>query len=195
MNPGEPLLAACHAVSELCGALATPYAIIGGIAASLTGRPRFTRDVDALLVLPDAEWTSWIAAATDRGFVARVPDAPEFLRDTRVWPTIHQPSGVPVDFVMAGLPFEEEAVRGAVSRDLGGIAMRIVRAEGLCVMKVIAGRPRDVADVQGILDAVTDLDVTSVRRTLQEFDAALGRSDFLSLFDQLVAASRGPSDA
>jgi hypothetical protein len=35
-----------------------PAMIIGGVAASILGRPRLTQDVDALAILPEADWAN-----------------------------------------------------------------------------------------------------------------------------------------
>ena len=51
------------ALADLMGwldAAHIPSMIIGGVAASVLGRPRLTRDVDALAVLPEADWAEAI---------------------------------------------------------------------------------------------------------------------------------------
>ena len=49
--------------------------IIGGIAASLLGRPRLTRDVDILILLEDHRWERFLNAGGRLGFFTRVEDA------------------------------------------------------------------------------------------------------------------------
>lgn len=58
-------------------------------------------------------------------------------------------------------------------------------AEDLIVMKVLAGRAKDVDDVHAILNAhPTDLDVALIRGTLREVEQALNRSDLVSAFER-----------
>jgi hypothetical protein len=38
-----------------------PAIIIGGVAASILGRPRLTQDIDALAIIPDADWADLIS--------------------------------------------------------------------------------------------------------------------------------------
>ncbi len=43
--------------------------VIGGVAASVLGRPRLTRDIDALAILPETDWASAIDRAAAYGIV------------------------------------------------------------------------------------------------------------------------------
>ena len=58
--------------------------IIDGVAASVLGRPRLTQDVDALAVLPEADWTKAIRLAPQYNIVPRMEDALQFAKRTRV---------------------------------------------------------------------------------------------------------------
>ena len=60
-------------------------------------------------------------------------------------------------------------------------------------MKALALRPRDVADIEGILTVVDQLDLDRVRGTLAEFSAALESDDFESEFERILKRVRtGP---
>jgi hypothetical protein len=48
--------------------------VIGGLAASLWGRPRLTRDVDVLVWVEESRWPGLLAAGADHGFQPRRPD-------------------------------------------------------------------------------------------------------------------------
>ena len=62
-RPGlTPLLAALRALVAWFDATRTRGAIIGGVAASLLGRPRVTGDVDALVLVDDDAWEDFLAA-------------------------------------------------------------------------------------------------------------------------------------
>jgi hypothetical protein len=63
----------------------------------------------------------------------------------------------------------------------------------LIVTKVLAGRPKDVEDVRGVLgQRGSDLDLGRVRRLLALLEDALGQSDLLPLFEAQLAAIRRP---
>src|SRR5205823_2581071 len=67
--------------------------IIGGVAASLLGRPRFTRDVDVLILLDDDRWEKFLEAGDRFGFVPRIDNAVAFARRSRVFLVHHKESG------------------------------------------------------------------------------------------------------
>lgn len=68
---------------------------IGGIAVSLVGRPRTTKDVDAVVWLPDhTRWGAFVQAAKRHGIVPRIPDPVGFALGSRVLLLRHAPSGV-----------------------------------------------------------------------------------------------------
>jgi hypothetical protein len=167
-----------------------PGAVIGGVAASILGRPRLTQDVDALVVLEESRWPGFLAAGTILGFVPRRADALALAQETRVLLTRHQPSGMDADIVFAGLRFEEEAVARATWLDLGGVQIPLPRPEDLIILKAVAHRPRDLGDIEAILAAHPQLNRRRVRRWVREFAVALGMPDLLGDLEALLAKSR-----
>ena len=93
-DPPAPLVQALGAVSEWLESAAVPGAIIGGVAASVLGRPRLTEDIDVLVILERQEWTPFLRAGREFGFAPRVDDALDFAESSRVLLVVHQPSGV-----------------------------------------------------------------------------------------------------
>ena len=53
--------------------------IVGGVAASILGRPRMTRDVDALILAEDTGWDRLVGSAKAFGITPRI-DGPTFMR-------------------------------------------------------------------------------------------------------------------
>ena len=189
-SPPAPLLQALGAVSEWLDAGPTPGAIIGGVAASILGRPRLTEDVDVLVLLEREGWSSFLAAGQAFGFVPRIDDALGFAEESRVLLVSHRPSGTPIDVVLGALALEEEIVRGAARIEIAGVAISLPTPESIVVMKAIAQRSRDVADVEGILETHAHLDIDWIRAWLTEFDRALDRTDLLAEFERTVARTR-----
>ena len=58
--------------------------IIGGVAASLLGRPRMTRDIDALILLDSKWWDEFLKEGQRFGFVPRIGDPLVFAQKSRV---------------------------------------------------------------------------------------------------------------
>src|SRR5438477_7925079 len=87
-----------------------PSMIIGGVAASVLGRPRLTQDVDALAVLPDADWAEAVRLAPQYEILPRIEDALQFAQRSRVLLMRHTTSGIDVDVTFGELAFERTAV-------------------------------------------------------------------------------------
>lgn len=185
-NPLVPLLAALKDLERWIEATGTPSVVVGGVAASLHGRPRATRDVDALVLLNEDRWEEFLASGERFGFQARRLDAIAFARKVRVLLVHHRPSGIDVDITMGLLPFEEEAVARGMPIESVGLALRIATPEDIIIMKAVAHRGRDMADIESILDAHPGLDVERVRRWVKEFAAALGTPEILRDLEALI---------
>ena len=177
-------------MSEWLDSAAVPGAIIGGVAASVLGRPRLTEDIDVLVILERQEWTSFLRAGREFGFAPRVDDALDFAESSRVLLVVHQPSGVSIDIVLGALPLEDEIVRGALNVEIAGIRLPLAAPESIVVMKTLARRVRDIADIEGILEVHDELDLEWIRIRLTEFDQALGQTDLLDEFSRILARTR-----
>ncbi len=186
IDPLAPLLAALGDLVTWLQAAQVPGVIIGGVAASLLGRPRVTRDIDALVLLDEADWARFLATGEQFGFEPRRPDALDFAQQARVLLVQHARSGIDVDIVFGALPFEAEAVANAVWVDVVGIRLPLATPEDLIIMKAVAHRPRDLGDIEAVLDAHPKLDRQRVRRWVREFSMALGMPDVLSDLEKVL---------
>lgn len=176
MTPFEeisPLLAPLAALQRLLARFDDQGIIIGGVAASLLGRPRLTADVDAVILLSVEELPLLTEAAAQEGLVPRITDAEDFARRHRVLLLRHQESGINVDISLGMLPFEAEAVERSVIYQVGSLAIRLPTPEDLIIFKAVAHRPQDLMDIQALLESHPDLDRERVRRWVREFARAL----------------------
>lgn len=73
-EPLAPLLIVLRDLVAWLRAKQTPGIVIGGVAASVLGRPRFTQDVDALILLDNVAWAEFLFTGTRFGFVSRISD-------------------------------------------------------------------------------------------------------------------------
>jgi hypothetical protein len=71
--------------------------VIGGIAVSLLGQPRFTQDLDAMVLLTIEEIPDFLAKARKEGIEPRIPQAEEFARQNRVLLLRHTASETNID--------------------------------------------------------------------------------------------------
>jgi len=167
-----------------------PSMVIGGVAASVLGRPRLTQDVDALAILPEGDWANAVATAAHYGIHPRIENPLDFARRSRVLLMRHAESGIDIDVTFGGLSFEQTAIDNSAIHDIGGLRVRLPRVEDLLIMKAIARRPKDLQDIEGLLAAHPEADVATVRQSIREFATAMSMSDMLDDFDNLVARSK-----
>ena len=161
--------------------------VIGGLAASLLGRPRLTRDVDVLVVVDEGRWAGFLTTGAKYGFVPRQSDTLTFARQSRVLLVRHEPSGLDADVVFGSLPFERETVARSVWVEVSGVLVPLPRPEDLIILKAVAHRPQDLADIEAILAAQPRLNLRRVRRWVAEFSEALSMPEILRDLEALLS--------
>jgi hypothetical protein len=184
--PAAPLVEVLGALTGWSEAARVPYVVVGGIAASLLGRPRLTQDVDALAIAAEADWARALSQAAAFGLVARGSDPLAFARRTRVLLLRHEPTGIDLDVIFAGMPFEAEAVTNGTEVDVSGVRLRLPRVEDLLIMKAIAHRPKDLQDIQGLLAANPSVDASGAIEVVRQFAAAAAMPELATDFERLV---------
>jgi hypothetical protein len=99
----------------------------------------------------------------------------------------HPQTGIDIDVVLAG-PGPEEGILGrAQEMTIAGLKVPVVSVEDLLVLKVLAGRGKDLDDVEGLIGVKGSvLDARVVRRRLRQLERALDRSDLVVEFDRVA---------
>jgi len=164
--------------------------IIGGVAASLLGRPRLTRDIDAVVLLDSKRWEKFLTVGQQFGFEPRIQDPLIFARKNRILLVNHKPTGIDVDISLGALPFEEEAIERAVSSEVAGVNIPLPTPEDLIIMKAVAHRPIDMIDIQAVLDVHPDLDLHRIRRWVKEFSEVLEMPEILNDLERILGQSK-----
>jgi hypothetical protein len=186
---GDALTGALLALARWLESQRVPYAVIGGVAVTLQAAPRFTNDIDAVIWVDDNRWAGLVASATPFGIGARRADVLEFATRTRVLLLQHA-SGVPIDVSCGALPFEHALIERADATEVNGQSIWVARAEDLLVMKAVANRPRDHADIESILVQHPDMDTTAARELIREFADVLESPEILADFDRALRERR-----
>jgi len=172
-NDLTSLMPSLSAVQELFKYFSENGIIIGGVAASLLGKPRLTADVDAVIILPMEELPRLIEIAKQVGVFPRIIDAEEFARRHHVLLLRHQESGINVDISIGMLPFEIEAVERGKVHQAGQLAIRLPTPEDLIIFKAVAHRPKDLLDIQAVIECHPHLDKKRIQRWVKEFARVL----------------------
>ena len=138
--PPPDLAEALHDVMALMRELRIKYALVGGLAAMVHGRARYTEDVD---LVPEP------------GHEATLAGHPEVMRrhgfdPSCTWKLYHR-SGIGID------PWKDDHAAGivtrAVRRKLGPKFAKVAEPHDLIAMKLRADRPQDDYDISEIIKA------------------------------------------
>ena len=149
------------------------YAIVGGLAIIQHGRVRTTDDIDAILAIPQVAMPGLFEALRERGFTLDVMNSVRELRDHGL--TTLQFHDVLIDLMRPVLPLYEHVLDRSIETIILGHRVRISSVESLIVMKLIALRPQDQADIQDLLTAYAgEVDLNYIRN---ELDAVMTPDD------------------
>ena len=148
--------------------------VIGGQAVLLYGEPRLTRDIDITLGIDMDQWQRMVTICNQLQLVPLVDDVEAFARQTMVFPTIDQATGFRVDWLFSFSPYGRQALTRTKQVRIGASDVRFASIEDLVVHKLLAGRPRDIEDLIGILRKKPPIDDGYVREWLAQFDQTQG---------------------
>jgi predicted nucleotidyltransferase len=130
-----------------------PYVLIGGLASSVHGRPRTSRDIDVLVRHADAKRA--LEALGDAGFATEETNPQWIFKATK--------DDVQVDLIFwlkGDIYLDEEMLERSEERDLDGVRVRVIPPEDLIVVKAVIHdeqTPRHWGDALGVI-ADTELD-------------------------------------
>lgn len=127
-----------------------PYALIGGLAASLQGEPRVTADIDIVIATGVEDALGLLSATRVSSFEPLFPGVEEVVRQAFILPLRHRSTGVKVDLSIGMSGFEQQLITRAQATEVASQSLQLATAEDMLVMKVLAGRPRDQQDAIGI---------------------------------------------
>jgi predicted nucleotidyltransferase len=165
-----------------------PYMVIGDQAVLLYGEPRLTKDIDVTLGATLDRLPEVLELVEAMGLEPLV-DPEQFTRETMVLPCRDPGTEVRVDLIFSYSPYERQALERARPIELAGDQVRFASLEDVIIHKVIAGRPRDMEDVKGMLIKNPGADIDYVRSWLQDFADSLNER-FQERFEQVLDESR-----
>ena len=130
------------------------YAVIGGMAATFRGQPRTTKDVDFLLQVPQLQLPGLLDDLVARGFAC------DPVTTIREWTQEHMTTlsfrGIRIDWLKPVIPLYQHVLDRATEETWLGHPVRVASAEGLILIKLLAYRAQDVADIENLVAAHRD---------------------------------------
>lgn len=168
--------------------LGTRAALIVGFAVSLRAEPRFTQDIDALLWQGNLHLEHILQVLRAHGFAPNAKDPVAFASKFLVFPATH-PTGCPIDLTLARIPYERQVIDRAEMVQIGAAMIPVATGEDLAVMKALAGRPKDLADLASLGQMNPKMDKAYIRFELTSLADALETPEVL---DHLGLLDDGP---
>jgi predicted nucleotidyltransferase len=159
-----------------------PFVVTGGLANAVWGEPRTTRDVDLKVYIGERSAKEFAnLVAREFAPATPIPGGPTLIVSIAVLPD------VTVDFLIAIPGYEEEVLARAQPVHFGEMTLSVCSPEDFIIHKVIADRPKDWADVEGVLIEQRDrLDQEYIRTWLAQFAEVLERPDWPERYENLV---------
>jgi hypothetical protein len=135
-------------VAQLLASVGVDYVVVGGHAVNCWLEPRLTGDMDITVAADRAQIEALRERLRAEGFVVarehggEAPSGPDFIR------FVSADGELVMEIQAAKTEFQHEILRRAVSTPEG---IRVATVEDLIVLKLIADRPKDQVDLDGLL--------------------------------------------
>lgn len=163
--------------------LGIPYAVMGGFAARAWGLPRPTFDADIAVAVDAEGMRRLLAALESAGFDVPPEHTSGFLdnvggfqkakvtrfADRHVWST---------DLFVAEGPLLKSALARARRAPIGNEQVQVMAAEDIILLKLIASRRKDLADVEEIIAVCGGLDLQYLREWAGKYNIADRLAEF-----------------
>lgn len=153
------------------------FALAGGLAYSALVTPRATVDIDVLVLMPKRPPTDLFEGLRASLAVFSPHPQPMVFRTATIWRALagEQAREVVVDFILAESEFHRAALARRRTVEFVGTALPIVTIEDLVLLKALADRPQDRADIAGVLaEHGGTLDRVYIRDWARRLGIALG---------------------
>jgi hypothetical protein len=162
-----------------------PYVLMGGLAVRAYGIPRPTYDVDFTVAVERSRLPGIYHAVQALGYTVPEQYASGWVDRVAGMPVVKirldlEDRGIDVDVFLAESTYQREVLRRRVQQEFEGRPVWFVSPEDLILMKLVAHRPRDLADVADVLFTQGQLDEAYLRRwakelgVLEELERVLG---------------------
>jgi predicted nucleotidyltransferase len=143
--------------------LSFTYAVMGGLAVRIYGIPRPTYDVDFTVAIPRERLTEFYQACIALGYTVADPYLGGWVDRVAGMPLVKlrryvAERGVDMDLFLAECDFQKELLRRRREIEFDGDKVWMVSPEDLILLKLLASRPRDFADITDVLFTQGELD-------------------------------------
>jgi hypothetical protein len=150
-----------------------PYAVIGGIAVSLYGEPRYTADIDINVIINKGDVKNFILKCKRIGFALNSRNNDNVFDFYGVIPLVFKKNKQigKVDIIIAENLLEYQAIKRAKNKKIDNSFIRFISPEDLIIHKIVSIRQKDQEDVKSIINRqIATLDVGYIEDCLRKID-------------------------
>jgi predicted nucleotidyltransferase len=126
------------------------YAVVGAFARNAWARPRATTDVDFAIAIESSQLPELHRLLSAIGLIVRKERAGEGDVPELILLCAKNDDSVRVDLLVASTPFEHSVLSRRRRVALADLDLWVASPEDLLVYKLVAGRARDLADVEEV---------------------------------------------
>ncbi len=153
--------------------LQATYVLMGGLAVRAYSIPRATEDIDVTLAFDRDRLPELFQALENEGYAIPDPYRSGWVDQVQGMSIVKLKRyvgeyGIDVDIFLAESAFQHEILRRRRETDVEGRKLWIASAEDLILLKLVAGRPRDLIDVADVFFTQGPLDVEYMRHWARE---------------------------
>lgn len=159
--------------------------IIGGIALIARGVRRMTTDIDAAVRGDAITPERLLDVLAEHGIAPRISGAVAFARKNLVLLLRHE-GGVDLDVSFGWSAFEHDALDAATTATFGRVDAKMATPADLIVLKVVAGRAKDLEDTEALLLLYPKLPKAALRARVAELAELAEVPELVSSFDAIV---------
>ena len=167
--------------TSLLNELSINYVMIGGLAISSWSAERFTRDMDLTIELNKNLWAT---------LSQKFSSSSNFqIKQTCLDTDSSLPSLIrldyknyPIDLIVSLTPLQKEAISRGIRTKIFGPEVNLATPEDVIILKLIANRTQDIADIEILIQKLSDLDFPYIEKWAKEWEV-------LPLWQELLAKS------
>jgi len=138
-------------LQQACRKSKVKIAFSGGIAVGFYGLPRATYDVDGFISLAVDDLSAVIKVLEKAGFEIYDDRLIKTIEDRKYISLLFSEYKMYVDLFIAQGEFQEGLIKRARNLKFDAVNIKVVSPEDLILLKLQAGREKDLDDVRGIL--------------------------------------------
>jgi len=165
-SPPDALEAALTDIVTVLSNAGVSYALIGGLATGYRSRPRYTKDIDLIIDIPQISLPAVLDALGGLGFEF---DQREVIAEfSRHHMAVLWRNGVRIDWLKPLLPVYRHVLERSLPEPGPAGPVHVATAEGLILLKLLAFRLQDQTDIEALVAANrTALDVDWIQAEWQ----------------------------